>query len=70
MSTERQIKALKKRHAKDLLAHPSVSGVGVERDEDGQYVLAVHISEDADDLPAELDGHRLTYIRGDRFEKQ
>jgi hypothetical protein len=70
MASQRTIKALKKRHASALLAHPNVFGVGVERDDSGQYVLAVHVTGDADDLPAELEGHPLTYIRGERFEKQ
>ena len=69
-TSERKIKALKKRYAKKLLAHPNVSGVGVERDESGDYRLVVHLTDDADDLPAELDGHPLSFIRTEPYEKQ
>lgn len=70
MTTERAIKALKKRHSKTLLAHPNVAGVGVERDATGDYVLVVHLTADAADLPAEIDGHRLHYVRSGPFRKQ
>ena len=70
MATEDEIRALKKRYSFELLKNRAVSGVGVERDENGEYVLTVHLSDDAFDLPSELEGLPVRYVRGGPFEKQ
>lgn len=70
MATEKEIRALKKRVSAELLKNRAVSGVGVEREENGEYVLAVHLSEDAPDLPCELEGHPVRYVRSGPYEKQ
>jgi hypothetical protein len=41
---------VKRRHSPHLLSQPGVSGVGIKKDEAGEYVLAVHL--DADDPEA------------------
>jgi len=50
-----------------------VSGVGIEKDESGSYVLAVHLdsddSETGKDLPEEIEGHPVKYIRSGPFRK-
>ena len=65
MATEEEIRDLKRRHAPLLMARPEVTGVGVERDEAGSYVLAVHLTSDAPALlatmPAEIEGHPIRY---------
>ena len=48
------------------MARPEVSGVGVERDDSGSYVLAVHLVSDDPALraamPKEIEGHPIRYI--------
>jgi len=50
-----------------------VSGVGIEKDEKGDYCLAVHLDSDkpeADqELPAEIEGVPVKYVRSGPFEK-
>lgn len=70
MASEHEINALKERHATTLLAHRNVSGVGVERDAEGKYALVVYHSGDVDDLPTELEGYPVSYVRSGSFEKQ
>jgi len=70
MATEREIRSLKKRVSGLLMKNRAVSAVGVERDEKGHYVLTVHLVDDAPDLPAELEGHAVRYVRRGRYEKQ
>jgi hypothetical protein len=70
MATESELKALKKRYSRTLLAHPCVSGVGVERADDGTLALTVHLNDEAPDLPSELDGHAVRYVRRGRYTKR
>lgn len=46
MPTEAAIRKLKREHSATLLQKPGVCGVGVEQDAAGDFVLAVHLSED------------------------
>ena len=43
MLTEQEARDVKRRHSAELLSKPGVSGVGVEKDEDGNFVIAVHL---------------------------
>jgi hypothetical protein len=65
LATEEEIRDLKRRHAAFLMARPEVIGVGVERDEAGSYVLAVHLTSDDPALlatmPREIEGHPIRY---------
>jgi hypothetical protein len=72
MATEEEIRALKRRHSADLLGKPGVGGVGIEKDDAGGYALAVYINADRPEalgLPAELEGHRVKYVRSEPFRK-
>jgi hypothetical protein len=65
VATEAEISDLKRRHSARLMARPEVSGVGVERDEAGGYVLAVHLASDdpalVATLPCEIEGYPIRY---------
>ena len=72
MATEQEIRELKHRHSARLLSLPGVSGVGIERDEEGQYLLAVHLDADAEaprDLPPTIEGYPVRYVRSGPFRK-
>ncbi|HEX5271863.1 MAG TPA: hypothetical protein VFW33_15300 [Gemmataceae bacterium] len=73
MTTEEQARAIKRRHSAELLQQPGVCGVGVEKDESGGYVLAVHL-ESADPavpsrLPAQIEGLPVRLIPSGPFRK-
>jgi hypothetical protein len=73
MASESVIRELKHRHGARLLAQPGVSGVGIEKDDEGGYVLAVHL--DSDDpalrgsLPERIEGHPVRYAVSGPFRK-
>jgi hypothetical protein len=73
IATEKEIREVKSRHSARLLSQPGVSGVGIEKDETGEYVLAVHLdagkSEASKELPAEIEGVPVKYVRSGPFEK-
>jgi len=73
MSTQDEISALKRRHSAWFLSQPEVSGVGVEQDDTGDFVLAVHLNT-ADPgarerFPDLLEGHRVKYSVSGHFRK-
>ena len=73
MATEEQAREIKSRHSARLLQQPGVSGVGVERDAQGSYCIAIHL--DSDDpavqagLPRELEGCPVQFIHSGPFRK-
>ncbi len=73
MATEEEARAIKRRHSPQLLQQPGVCGVGVEKDEAGNYVIAIHL--DTDDpavrarLPEQIEGHPVKFIRSGPFRK-
>lgn len=73
MAKEDEIREVKRRHSAELMRQPGVCGVGVEKDEAGEYVIALHL--DTDDpqvqqgLPKELDGFRVKLIKSGPFRK-
>jgi hypothetical protein len=73
MATEKEIRDLKQRHSLRLLNQPGVCGVGVEKDETGGYVLAIHLNTDdpqiLSQLPKEIEGHPLKFLRSGPFRK-
>ena len=73
IATEQEIREVKRRHAARLLSKPGVSGVGIEKDEKGEYCLAVHLDTDkpeaGKELPAEIEGVPVKYVRSGPFEK-
>ena len=50
-----------------------MSGVGIEKDDKGEYVLAVHLDDEnpemGEELPVEIDGVPVKYIRSGPFRK-
>ena len=73
IATEQEIREVKRRHSARLLGQPGVSGVGIEKDGTGEYVLAVHLDSDnpevGKDLPAEIEGVPVKYVRSGPFRK-
>ena len=73
MPSEDEIREVKRRHSRELLSRPGVSGVGIEKDEAGEYVLAVHLdagaAEAQESLPREIEGCRVKYIVSGPFRK-
>jgi hypothetical protein len=54
MLTEQEAHDAKRRHSAELLSKPGVSGVGVEKDEDGKFVIAVHLDADIEGFPVKF----------------
>lgn len=73
MVTEEEAREIKQRHAPRLLQHPGVAGVGVQRDSDGSFYIAVHLSDPAPEnqsnLPSELEGCPVRLIASGPFRK-
>ena len=74
MRTEQEVREIKRRHSPQLLRQPGVCGVGVEKDDAGRYVIAIHL--DTNDpavsrtLPTQLDGCPVKLIRSGPFSRQ
>jgi hypothetical protein len=66
MKTGDEVRGIKRRHSAELLRQPGVSGVGVEKDEAGRYVLAIHVEGDDPEvrqrLPREIEGCRVKLV--------
>ena len=64
---------MKQRHSIDLMKKNGVSGVGVERDDGGNYFIAIHLctSDPAllAALPSELDGCPTKLVPSGPFKK-
>ena len=73
MSTEEEVRQIKQRHAPELLKQRGVSGVGIEKDDAGDFVLVVYLETDDPQvraqLPQELEGHPVKYIQSGPFRK-
>lgn len=73
IATEQEIREVKRRHSARLLSQPGVSGVGIEKDATGEYLLAVHLDGDnpeaGKELPAEIEGVPVKYVRSGPFRK-
>ena len=72
MPSEEQVRAVKRRHSMNLLQRPGIHGVGVEKDEGGGFVLAVHVdaAKAAADLPKSIEGCPVKIIHDGPFTKQ
>ena len=57
MATEEEARAIKSRHSPQLLRQPGVCGVGVEKDEAGNFVIAIHLDSDDPEVRAHLPQH-------------
>ncbi len=73
MITEQEARDVKRRHSSELMRQPGVCGVGVEKDETGNYVIAIHLDTDDPEvrarLPQQLEGYPLKFIRSGPFRK-
>lgn len=73
MAEERELDGVKDRHSMRLLSMPGVVGVGVGRDEGGQFVLTLHVETDDPDvlggLPRHVEGHPVKLIWSGPYEK-
>jgi hypothetical protein len=71
MATHDEIRALKDRYGQTLLGTRGVSGVGIERDSESDYKLVVHLADESakNDLPEQLDGHKVHYVASGPFVK-
>jgi len=71
LASHEQIRAIKDKYAQQLLGKRGVSGVGIEKNESGEYELVVHLDDPSaqTDLPKELDGHAVRYVVSGRFRK-
>lgn len=73
IATKQEIRELKHRHSARLLSQSGVSGVGIEKDDAGEYVLAVHLDSDDPEalklLPDEIEGYSVKYIKSGPFRK-
>jgi hypothetical protein len=69
MATEQQITNLKNRHYQRLLSQKGVSGVGVEKDKSGGYVLVVHLDDPQVPIPDQIEGLPVKRVVGGAFRK-
>jgi hypothetical protein len=73
MASEPEMTEVKRRHSSYLLNQPGVCGVGVEKDDHGQFVLAIHLDTDDPEvprhLPKEIEGHPVKLVRSGPFRK-
>jgi hypothetical protein len=73
MPTEQEAQDVKSRHSNELLSKHGVSGVGIEKDEDGQFVIAVYL--DTDDpavqkpLPKDIEGFPVKFVFSGPFRQ-
>jgi len=74
MASEQEALEIKRKHSAQLLLWPGVCGVGVEKDEWVEFVLAVHLDATQPGVGAELpdfiEGCRVKRISSGPFTKQ
>jgi hypothetical protein len=73
VATEQEVKEIKRRHSARLLQEPGVCGIGVEKDKEGNYVLAVHLDATDSDagatVPDFIEGCPVRRVRGGPFTR-
>jgi hypothetical protein len=71
MATEAEARAVKQRHSLELLRQPGVCGVGVERDANGEFFIALHLDNSdpkmQEQLPKELEGIEVKQLHSGPF---
>ena len=71
--TQEEAHRIKRRHADRLMKIPGVVGVGVEKDERGRFVLAVHVDagkETGPRIPDHLESLPVKLVRSGPFRPQ
>lgn len=73
MATEQEARAAKQKHSLALLKRPGVCGVGVEKDETGDYIIVLHLDRDdanlREQLPQDLEGVKVKLLRSGPFKR-
>jgi hypothetical protein len=73
MASEEELRQIKRRHSAHLLQLPGVCGVGIEKDESGNHVLAVHLDASepnaGKDVPETIEGQAIKRVRSGPFTK-
>jgi hypothetical protein len=71
MATHDQVRAIKDKYGQQLLGKRGVCGVGIEKNDSGEYELVVHLDDPSaqPNLPKELDGHAVRYVVSGPFRK-
>ncbi len=73
MVSEAKAMQVKQRYSAQLLKQPGVSGVGVEKADDGGYALAIYVVRDnpeiTKNLPRQLDGCPVKIVPSGPFRK-
>jgi hypothetical protein len=71
MATEAEARAVKQRHSLELLRQPGVCGVGVEKDANGEFFIALHLDDSdpkiQEQLPKELEGIAVKLLHSGPF---
>jgi hypothetical protein len=71
--TADQVRDIKRRHSAALLSQPGICGVGVEKDEAGEHVLAIHVDaghpEALKAVPERIEGCPTKVIASGPFRK-
>lgn len=74
MATEQEVKQVKSRYSARLLQQPGICGVGVDKDEQGNFVLAVHLDATRPDagatIPDFIEGCPVRRVRSGPFVRQ
>ncbi len=73
MASEREARDVKNRHSMELLRLPGVCGVGVQKADDNDFYIAVHVESSdpkvIEQLPKQLEGLRVETIVSGPFKK-
>ena len=66
MFTEKEASDIKSRHSTELLSMPGVRGVGVEKNPDGAFVIALYLDADhpgtQNQLPKDIEGLPVKFV--------
>jgi hypothetical protein len=71
--TEEEVRQIKRKYSADLLKQPGVCGVAVEKDDQGNFVLAVHLDPSqpgaGSAVPNAIEGCPVRRYESGPFEK-
>jgi hypothetical protein len=74
MPSEQAVVEIKRRNSAQLLQQPGVCGVGVEKDDAGNFYLAIHLDGNnpgaGANIPDSIEGAPVKRIRSGPFVKQ
>ena len=73
MPSEQKVAEIKRRYSAQLLQQPGVCGVGVEKDDVGNFYLAVHLDSNpraGENIADSIEGAPVKRIHSGPFVKQ